>query len=478
MEIANTSRKTDSEKINQVYNSQYNHKPAMVRLNAKERIERIKRIKKAMFDYREQIHDAMYRDFKKHPTEVDVTELYAVINDANHTIKHLKRWMGTHKVSTPLNMLGTSGKIKYEPKGNTLIISPWNFPINLSFGPMISAIAAGNTVILKPSELTPHSSGIMAQIVNDLFPENEVSVITGGVETSTELLKLKFDHIFFTGSPNVGKIVMSAAAKHLTSVTLELGGKSPTIVDETANIKRSAKRIAWGKWMNNGQTCIAPDYIYVHRSKADELIAELEKNTKVYYGDDAFKSESYARIVSDGHTERMDGLLVDIETNPEHGKIVFGGVRGINERYISPTIVVNPSPDAKLMQEEIFGPVLPVLLYDHLDEVINFINSREKPLALYIYSNKKSHINKIVNLTSSGGVVINDNLVHFFHNELPFGGANNSGIGKSHGFYGFQAFSNFKGILKQTLPFSAIQLLYPPYTPAVQKWVDIFMKYF
>jgi len=478
METAMATEKVDIDRINRIFKSQHNHKPAMVRLTAKDRIERVKRIRKAMFDYREQIEDAMYRDFKKHPTEVAVTELYAVINDANHTIKHLKQWMGTHKVSTPLNMLGTSGKLKYEPKGNALIISPWNFPINLSFGPMISAIAAGNTVILKPSELTPHSSGIMAQIVSDLFPENEVAVITGGVETSTELLKLKFDHIFFTGSPQVGKIVMTAAAKHLASVTLELGGKSPTIVDETANIKRAAKRITWGKWMNNGQTCIAPDYIYVHRSKSDELVAELEKNIKVYYGDDASKSESYARIVSDGHTERINGLLKDVAANPQNGNIVFGGITGIEDRYISPTIVVNPSMDSKLMQQEIFGPVLPVMLYDNLDEVINFINSREKPLALYIYSNKNSNINKIVNYTSSGGVLINDNLVHFFHNELPFGGANNSGIGKSHGFYGFQAFSNSKGVLKQTLPFSAIQLLYPPYTPSVKKWADIFMKYF
>jgi aldehyde dehydrogenase (NAD+) len=478
METAIAPEKVDIEKINKIYKEQRNHKPAMVRLTAKERIARIKKIKQAMFDYREQIEDAMYRDFKKHPTEVDVTELYAVINDANHTIKHLKRWMGSHKVSTPLNMLGTSGKVIYEPKGNTLIISPWNFPINLSFGPMISAIAAGNTVILKPSELTPHSSGIMAQIIGDLFPENEVAVITGGVETSTELLSLKFDHIFFTGSPGVGKIVMKAAAKHLTSVTLELGGKSPTIVDRTANIKRSAKRIAWGKWANNGQTCIAPDYIYVHRSKSDELVAELEKNIKTFYGDDASESDSYARIINDGHTERINGLLMDVESDSANGKIVFGGITGIKERYISPTIVVNPSIDSRLMQEEIFGPILPILLYDNIDEVINFINAREKPLALYIYSNKNSNINKIVNLTSSGGVLINDSLIHFFHNEMPFGGANNSGIGKSHGFYGFQAFSNTKGVLRQYLPFSAIQLLYPPYTPTVKKWVDIFMKYF
>ena len=478
METTLAPEKVDLDQINRIFKSQHNHKPAMVRLTAKEKIERIKRIRTAMFDYRDQIEDAMYRDFKKHPTEVAVSELYAVINDANHTIKHLKRWMGKHKVSTPLNMLGTTGRVKYEPKGSVLIISPWNFPINLSFGPMISAIAAGNTVILKPSELTPHSSGIMVQIIADLFPENEVAVITGGVETSTELLKLKFDHIFFTGSPQVGKIVMTAAAKHLASVTLELGGKSPTIVDETANIKRSAKRITWGKWLNNGQTCLAPDYIYVHRSKADELVTELEKNIKAYYDEDASKSESYARVVSEGHTERINGLLEDVEANSGNGNIVFGGIRGIKERYISPTIVMNPALDSKLMQEEIFGPVLPVLLYDNLDEVINFVNSLEKPLVLYIYSNKKSNINKVVNYTSSGGVLVNDSLVHFFHNELPFGGANNSGIGKSHGFYGFQAFSNTKGVLKQNLPFSAIQLLYPPYTPSVKRWVNIFMKYF
>jgi len=386
--------------------------------------------------------------------------------------------MSSHKVPTPLNMLGTSGKIIYEPKGNTLIISPWNFPFNLTFGPLISAIAAGNTVMIKPSELTPNSSAIISKIISEIFPENEVAVITGGVDTSTELLKLKFDHIFFTGSPRVGKVVMTAAAKHLSSVTLELGGKSPTIVDETANIKRSAKRIAWAKWMNNGQICIAPDYIYVHRSKSDELVDELTKNIKIYYGDDASKSDSYARIVNDQNSKRLSDLVEGIKSDKGKGEVVYGGITGIEERYVSPTIVLNPDVNSELMQQEIFGPVLPILLYDDLNEVINYINDREKPLALYVYSNNKSNIDRIIKYTSSGGVLINDSLVHFFHNELPFGGANNSGIGKSHGLYGFQAFSNTKGVLKQTLPFSAIQLLYPPYTARVKKWVDIFMKYF
>lgn len=471
-----SSNETSVERIHQIFEAQKNNRSNIANTSADERIAKLRKLHKSILDHKKEIRDALYSDFKKHPSEVDLTEIYPVTGDIKHTISHLRKWMRPEKVSTPMALMGSSSWIHYEPKGICLIISPWNFPINLTFGPLVSAIAAGNCVILKPSEHTPQSSIVMGKIIAELFDENEVALLSGGIETSKALLELPFNHIFFTGAPSIGKVVMAAAAKHLASVTLELGGKSPTIVDETANLKAAAKRIAWAKCLNNGQICIAPDYIFVHESKKDELISLLDQNIKTMYGDSIGQSDSYCRIVNNKHYHRLKSYIDDALTHD--ATIERGGLMNDQEDFIEPTIVSHVDAEMELMMNEIFGPVLPIITYKDLSEVIGKINEKEKPLALYIYSKKKKNINHIINNTSAGGTCINHSAIHFFNNNLPFGGVNNSGIGKAHGEFGFKAFSNDRGILKQWSPMSAIENMMPPYTDLKQKMIDLSIKYF
>ena len=347
----------------------------------KQRIKKLNDLKHALeFTYRDQIKQALFDDFKKPFTETDLTEIYQVIGEIKHVKNHLKFWMKKQKVETPLALLGSSSWFTYEPKGVCLIISPWNFPLNLTFGPLVSAIAAGNTVILKPSEMTPNISGVMETVIKDLYDDNEIALVQGEVEVSKELLKLPFNHIFFTGSPAVGRIVMNAASKHLTSVTLELGGKSPTIVDKTANIKSASKRIAWGKFINNGQICVSPDYLLIHEDIKTEFLAELRSQIQLFFSEDASKSDSYCRIVNEKHFNRLKGHLDDAKS--KDASIEIGGKTNSDENYIEPTVISNLPEESSLFQEEIFGPILPVKTYSEIDEAINYINSKEKPLAL------------------------------------------------------------------------------------------------
>jgi len=372
-------------------------------------------------------------------------------------------------------MLGSSSKVVYESKGVVLIISPWNFPINLTFGPLVSAIAAGNTVMIKPSEMTPNASAMMKKIVEEVFDENEVALFEGGVSTSVELLKLPFNHIFFTGAPSIGKIVMKAAAQNLTSVTLELGGKSPTIIDESANIDLAAKRTAWAKFINNGQVCIAPDYLFVHESKKAAFVESFKKYMKAFYNNDPLNESSYSRIVNQKHYNRVRGYIDDAVEKGAH--IEAGGKFAEEQDFISPTLMTNVSKDSKLMTEEIFGPVLPIYGYTDVDKVIKEINSREKPLALYVYSKNRKNIKHILGNTRAGGSCVNHNAAHFFNTNLPFGGSNNSGIGKAHGKAGFEAFSDARGVFKQHIP-NALDLLTPPYNNFKQKLIDLTIKWF
>jgi aldehyde dehydrogenase (NAD+) len=441
---------------------------------ARERIAKLRRLEKVMFTYQQEIRDAMQADFQKPAAEVDLTEIFVVLSEIRHAIKNLRRWMSPKRVATPLPLFGAQGYIQCEPKGVVLILSPWNYPVNLTFGPVVSAIAAGNCVIIKPSELTPHTSSVLAKMVQATFEESEIALLEGGVEVAQALLELPFNHIFFTGSPAVGKIVMAAAAKNLASVTLELGGKSPTIVDETANLESAVQRIAWAKFINNGQTCIAPDYVLVHESKQAELVKLMRKYTAQYFGDDAKNSDSYARIVNPRNFERLQGYLDDAVAMGAN--LAVGGQTDAAQKYIAPTVLTNVSLDAKVMTDEIFGPVLPVLTFKNLPEAIELINAKERPLALYIYSRNQKNIDFILNHTRSGDVAINHNGLHFFNNDLPFGGVNNSGIGKSHGWFGFEAFSNAKGVFRQVLP-SALTLLFPPYNNFKQKMIDLVMKW-
>ena len=462
--------------ITAIFNLQKANQYAVANQPISERRRKLKALKTAVeVTFRSAIQEALAKDMGKPKAEVDLTEIYPVTSEIKHALSHLNSWTRKQSVSTPLAFMGASSSIQYEPKGVCLIISPWNFPVNLTIAPLVSAIAAGNTVIIKPSEMTPHISKVMKELIISVFEENEVTLVEGAIQTSTDLLSLPFNHIFFTGAPSIGKIVMSAAAKHLTSVTLELGGKSPTIVDETASVKIAAKRIAWGKFVNAGQVCIAPDYIYVHESKEEELVTEFKKVIQSFYGDGANNSANYTQIVNSSHKSRVGEMIT--EAKAQGATVACGGTIDGDSNFIEPTILTNVSMDSKVMQNEIFGPVLPIISYKNISEVIDTINSKEKPLALYVYSKSNKNIKNILKNTRAGGSCINNNAVHFFNNNLPFGGSNNSGIGKSHGVFGFQEFSNARGVLKQHIP-GALEMLMPPYTNFKETLINLTIKWF
>jgi aldehyde dehydrogenase (NAD+) len=358
-----------------------------------------------------------------------------------------------------------------------LIISPWNYPFNLCIGPLVSALAAGNSIIIKPSEITANTSALIRQLCVEVFDPAVVSVIEGDAKVSSFLLSLPFDHIFFTGSPAVGKIVMKAAAENLASVTLELGGKSPAIVTAGARLREAAKRIAVAKFINKGQTCIAPDYVLVHHSVAEQFMARLKEQIVALFSDGGkplHESPHYARIVSNKHFARLEDLIADAV---EKGATVeMGGHTDPSTRFIHPVILSNVPTGARVMEEEIFGPVLPVLTYTTLEEATRLINSKPKPLALYIFGADSRNEKKVIQETSSGSVCLNDCAIQFLHHNLPFGGINNSGMGRSHGYYGFLAFSHEKPVLRQRSGFTSVQSLYPPYTSRVKKILDLLLR--
>lgn len=466
----------NTKEINSIFEAQKQNQYKVGASTVSERKTKLKMLKKAVeVTYRKAFQEAMWKDFHKSKEEVDLSEIFVVTNEINHTLHHLGQWMRDQKVPTPISFLGSSSKIKYEPKGVCLIISPWNFPINLCLGPLVSAIAAGNTAIIKPSEMTPHTSGVINEMISAIFDQNEIAVIEGAVEESTALLALPFNHIFFTGSPAVGKIVMAAAAKNLSSVTLELGGKSPTIIDETADLKTSARRISWGKYFNSGQICIAPDYIFVHESVKDQFVEEAKKTIETFFGSQPSQSDDYTHIVNKGHTARLKNMIADAVA--KGATVTTGGTSDEAANYIAPTILENCSPDSLVMTEEIFGPIMPIVTYKNQIEVVNHINAGEKPLALYIFSKSSKNISYFLNNTRAGGTCINNNALHFFNNDLPFGGSNNSGLGKSHGHFGFLEFSNARAIYKQHIP-GALELLMPPYSNLKSKLIELTVKYF
>jgi aldehyde dehydrogenase (NAD+) len=445
----------------------------------KNRERRLQVLRKWIKSNRLAIQEAIYQDFRKPSAEVDTTEIFPALSEIKNAITNLERWVKPRKVDAPLTLLGTRSVISYEPKGLCLIISPWNYPFNLSLGPLVSALAAGNNVILKPSEITPNTSALIAKMCNEIFGADEVTVFEGGPMVSQELLKLPFDHIFFTGSPAIGKIVMKAAAEHLTSVTLELGGKSPTIVSLSANLKEAAKRIAMAKFLNSGQTCIAPDYVLVHQGIANDFIELLKEQIQKLFADQGktiFESPHYARIVSEKHFIRLNSIVQDALTNG--AKLELGGFVDQTQRFMHPMLLSQVSVESRVMQEEIFGPILPILSFEALDQVIKIINGKPKPLALYYFGKSKSEQNRLKQETSSGAICINDCAIQFLNHNLPFGGVNNSGIGKSHGYYGFLAFSNEKPVVKQRAGLTSIQFFYPPYTPLIKRLINGLLKFF
>jgi aldehyde dehydrogenase (NAD+) len=444
--------------------------------SADQRKAKLRSLLEALMAHRTEAQAALAADFQKAPEEVDLTELYPVISEIKEALRHLPRWMKPRRVPTPIGLMGSAGTIRHEPKGVVLIISPWNYPIYLTLGPLVSAIAAGNCAILKPSEFTPNTNAFLRKLLAGLFPEEEVALVEGEADVAQTLLTLPFDHVFFTGSPAVGKVVMRAAAEHLASVTLELGGKSPVLVDADADLRVAARKIAWGKALNGGQTCVAPDYVLVHARAHDTLVEELKKAFTDFYGADpeARKaSPDLARIINDRHFNRIQALL-----NGGAAQLAFGGDTDAGSRYISPTVLTEVDPASLVMQEEIFGPLLPVLRVKDMDEAVAFVNARPKPLALYVFSGSRRTAESLIDRTTAGGTCINDTVLHFAHTGLPTGGVNTSGFGKAHGIHGFEAFSNARGILRQRSRFSAIQLMYPPYTSFVRRMIDLTLKHF
>jgi aldehyde dehydrogenase (NAD+) len=451
--------------IDRIHEAQQRNRERVRATTAAERIVKIRKLKDAIMERRDEVRAALWNDYRKPAAEVDLSEIFPAVGEAKHAIRNLRQWMRPRRVPTPLALLGSSSRIVYEPKGMALIISPWNFPINLTLGPLVSAIAAGNCVMIKPSEMTPHASAWMKAMLADLFDEDEVAVIEGDATVAQALLAKRFDHIFFTGSPQVGKIVMKAAAEYLTSVTLELGGKSPVIVDRTANLDEAAKKIVWGKFFNCGQICIAPDYLLVDEAIQAPFLEKVKQRIASEHG----------TLVNERHAGRVRELFDKAVAGG--AKVLTGGT--FDGRNVAPTVLTNVDPHSAVMREEIFGPLLPVLTYRDLDEALAMINGRERPLVLYLFSRSRRVIRNVLARTSAGGTAINDTLVHFYQLHLPFGGVGNSGVGKGHGFFGFEAFSNVRGVLEQPTRFSAIQLLYPPYNSKwKQKLIDWTVRYF
>ncbi|OIQ29393.1 MAG: aldehyde dehydrogenase family protein [Bacteroidetes bacterium MedPE-SWsnd-G2] len=466
---------SNSLKPSVVFHSQKDNQYKLSNSTCKQRIYKLKALKKALSQtYKDQVREAMYKDFKKPFAETDLTEIYPVIGEIDHAILQLKSWMKPNKVNTPLSLLGSSSYYTYEAKGVCLILSPWNFPFNLTFGPLVSAIAAGNTVIVKPSEMTPNASKLMQTIVEDLFDSNEIALLQGGVELAQELLQLPFNHIFFTGSPTVGKIVMKAAAQHLSSVTLELGGKSPVVIDDTVNFKSTAEKVAWGKFINNGQVCLAPDYILVKENVKQPFLDELKNCLDKFYRN-AEESESYGRIVNEKHFNRLAAHIENAKENG--GNVIYGGETNAKDNFVSPTIITDLKPESSLLQDEIFGPILPIISFKKTSEAITYINSKPRPLALYVFSKSKSFSKKVLANTKAGSSCINHNVIQYSNHNLPFGGVNNSGIGRSHGVFGFQEFSNMRSVLKQHTK-SPTEFLIPPYSGFKQKLIDFTLKWF
>jgi aldehyde dehydrogenase (NAD+) len=421
----------------------------------------LKRLLGMLTEREDDLLAALKQDLGKSAAEGYGGEVGFLITEIKHTLKHLAKWARPEKVSTPIvNQPGKSYIIR-EPLGLVLVIAPWNYPLQLLVSPLHGAIAAGNCAVLKPSELAPATSRLCAELLPRYLDPDCFAVVEGAVPETTALLDQPWDHVFFTGSTRVGKVVMAAAARHLTPVTLELGGKSPCIVDRDVDIGVAARRIAWGKWFNAGQTCVAPDYVLVHEERETELLTGLQGALREFYGEDPKASPDFGRIVSEAHHQRLTGFLTD-------GELVAGGQADAAQRYLAPTILRQVDPEAAVMQDEIFGPILPILTVKSVDEAIGFVRRRPKPLALYVYSSNRANTDRVLEQTSSGGACVNDCVAHLATPDLPFGGVGPSGMGAYHGKFSFETFSHRKSVLDKST-WIDVKLRYPPYAGKL-KW--------
>ena len=430
------------------------------------RIQQLKKLRELLKTEEKLLYDAVYTDFRKSGFDTYLTEFAVPINELDTAISHLKRWAKIKKVRTDMVNFPGSSYIIPEPLGVCLIIGAWNYPINLTLTPLISAMAAGNTVVLKPSELTAHTSAALARLINNHFDPAYLTVVEGGIVETTALLENKFDRIFFTGSASVGKIVYQAAARQMTPVTLELGGKSPAIIEKDANLNMAVRRLVWAKFLNAGQTCIAPDYILVHRSVEKELLEKLK--LEIQQSNFSLANGNYVQIINEKNLDRLRGLI-------DQDKIFFGGQTDKEQRSMSPTVLSNILPTDKIMTEEIFGPVLPVMAYDDLDSAIEFIKSKSKPLSLYLFTNSVDVREKILSEISFGGGAVNDAVMHFSNSRLPFGGVGLSGIGSYHGKAGFDTFTHYKSVFQKPNWFE-LNFKYFPHTKKKLKLIKFIMS--
>lgn len=435
-------------------------------LSVQRRKESLTKLKRSIQAKESQINQALKEDLGKSTFETYATEIGFILDEIGHTLKNLEDWAAPKKVKTPLTLFPGTSTVYPEPYGVVLIISPWNYPFQLCLSPLLGAIAAGNRVVIKPSEFAPHTSSIIKLIIEEVFNRDEVYLVEGGIDETQILLKQKFDYIFFTGSTMVGKIIMKAASEHLTPVTLELGGKSPCLIEESANLDMAAKRCAWGKFLNAGQTCVAPDYVLIPRKMQEQFIKSLKNYIDQFYGD-VKSSLDYPRIINQKHFDRLTSLVV-----PE--KIAIGGDFNRDEKYISPTVLRNVTWEDKVMEDEIFGPILPVIPYESLDEAIEKIMSSPKPLAFYVFSENEFQRQNIIKKVPFGGGCINDTVIHLANPNLPFGGVGTSGIGSYHGKKSFDTFSHFKSVFEQR-NLVDIPLRYPPYDGKLS-WLKLFIR--
>jgi aldehyde dehydrogenase (NAD+) len=452
------------EEARRVFALQQAHRWTVANSTAEERSAKLARLKAAILAHRSAAHDAMWADFHKSSAEVEITEIAPALIDLDHARTHVEKWMQPAPAGRHWLLAGTRSEVRYGARGVVLVMAPWNYPFGLVITPLVAAVAAGNCAVLRPSEKVPRTAEVLARIVRQAFEEREVACITEpGIELAGALLTLPFDHVFFTGSTRTGRQVMAAAAEHLASVTLELGGKSPLIVDDTADAEAAGTRAAWGKFVNAGQTCIAPDYALVHQRVAPTFVESAKRTIARFYGasEEARQtSPDLPRLIDEAAFRRVVGLLEDAVASG--ARVEIGGRTSPADRYIAPTILTNVDWESPMMKEEIFGPVLPVLTFQSIGEAINRINGGPTPLALYLFSRSNDHIERVLCGTASGGVAVNDVLLHYGNPHLPFGGLKESGHGSYHGWYGFRTFSHERSVLRQGR-LALARFLYPPY---------------
>ncbi len=466
-----TAVQTEAERL---FALQKDHAGELKQTNVRERRAMLRALKSALMEWRPKFHDALASDFNKPAAEVDLVEIMPVLGEIRYAHRHVRQWMAVHHVAAPPEFIGTRSYYRHEPKGNALIISPWNYPVNLSLVPLVSALAAGCTAIIKPSEHTPHTSETLRAMLAANFEERHVAVAPGDASMAKALLLQPFQHVFFTGSAGTGRHVMEAAARHHASVTLELGGKNPVVVLANANLHRTVRSILQTKLKNAGQTCLAPDFVLVHRSRHDTLVRALQEVIWETYPTSQHFEDDYCGIIHDRHLARMSSLVAD--ATAKGARIVTGG-EALPGRKFAPTLLTNVTTDMVILKEEIFGPILPVMPFDHVEDAIAIINSLDRALGMSVFGRGKA-VRQVIDATHSGGVCINHCALNYYIPGLPYGGISRSGIGKAHGFYGFQEFSNARAVFVQRWSRATTDWMRPPYTRFKQRLIDLTLRWF